>query len=211
MFLFSILFCFLFCFLFFVRPGYKTSGDTRFEYLVKFEGLNYKDCRWEFPDDIDDDQVIKNFRRRCLLPSNAWETKIRPYPRLYKAMEVNKYKNDNLLHPWQVEGVNWLTFNWYNRRGTILADEMGLGKTVQVVATLLRITKEYSRGPFLIVAPLSSLYLYSFYTTIHVTSFLSSSISVFLCFLNLKSLKKTLIFMHVFCLTLQPRLLFVVC
>ena len=30
------------------------------------------------------------------------------------------------------EGLNWLVYCWYNRRGSILADEMGLGKTVQV-------------------------------------------------------------------------------
>eukprot|EP00961_Rhodomonas_salina_P200961 2711070-Rhodomonas_salina.1 len=33
----------------------------------------------------------------------------------------------------QREGVNWLVFNWLQRRGSILADEMGLGKTVQTV------------------------------------------------------------------------------
>ena len=32
------------------------------------------------------------------------------------------------LRAYQLEGVNWLLWNWYNRRSCILADEMGLGK-----------------------------------------------------------------------------------
>jgi hypothetical protein len=62
------------------------------------------------------------------------------------------------LRSYQLEGVNWLLFNWWNKRSCILADEMGLGKTIQSVGFLkmlqdLPATK--IRGPFLIVAPLS--------------------------------------------------------
>ena len=32
------------------------------------------------------------------------------------------------LRGYQLEGVNWLLWNWYNQRSCILADEMGLGK-----------------------------------------------------------------------------------
>ena len=32
------------------------------------------------------------------------------------------------LRDYQLEGVNWLLWNWYNKRPSILADEMGLGK-----------------------------------------------------------------------------------
>ena len=39
----------------------------------------------------------------------------------------------------------------------ILADEMGLGKTVQCVATIASLIHGGNRGPFLIVAPLSTL------------------------------------------------------
>ena len=30
------------------------------------------------------------------------------------------------LREYQLEGVSWLLWNWYNRRPSILADEMGL-------------------------------------------------------------------------------------
>ena len=38
------------------------------------------------------------------------------------------------LMQYQVEGLNWLRFNYYKGKSVILADEMGLGKTIQVVA-----------------------------------------------------------------------------
>jgi hypothetical protein len=48
--------------------------------------------------------------------------------------------------------------NRYNHRSVILADEMGLGKTAQAIAMLDHIWRRESiRGPFLIVAPLSTL------------------------------------------------------
>jgi SNF2 family DNA or RNA helicase len=58
----------------------------------------------------------------------------------------------------QLEGVNWLLWNWWNHRSSILADEMGLGKTIQTTAflhTLWRNELTQNRGPHLIVAPLS--------------------------------------------------------
>ncbi|KAK1896245.1 Chromodomain-helicase-DNA-binding protein 4, partial [Dissostichus eleginoides] len=40
------------------------------------------------------------------------------------------------LHPYQLEGLNWLRFSWAQATDTILADEMGLGKTVQTAVFL---------------------------------------------------------------------------
>jgi hypothetical protein len=37
------------------------------------------------------------------------------------------------LRGYQLEGVNWLTWNWYNKRSCILADEMGLGQFVNTL------------------------------------------------------------------------------
>jgi SNF2 family DNA or RNA helicase len=38
-----------------------------------------------------------------------------------------RFKDGNRLRAYQLEGLNWLVFNWYQRRNSILADEMGLG------------------------------------------------------------------------------------
>uniref|UniRef100_A0A8C3IFF9 Chromodomain-helicase-DNA-binding protein 7 n=1 Tax=Chrysemys picta bellii TaxID=8478 RepID=A0A8C3IFF9_CHRPI len=55
------------------------------------------------------------------------------------------------------ENINWLLFNWYNTRNCILADEMGLGKTIQSITFLYEIYLKGIHGPFLVIAPLSTI------------------------------------------------------
>ncbi|MCB1108792.1 MAG: DEAD/DEAH box helicase, partial [Chlamydiia bacterium] len=59
------------------------------------------------------------------------------------------------LHPYQQEGLNWLSFWSRSKLGGILADEMGLGKTVQVLAFFSQMTV---CRPTLIVVPTSLLF-----------------------------------------------------
>lgn len=47
--------------------------------------------------------------------------------KLYDYEKPHKYKNDNKLRDYQVDGVNWLSSCWYKNHSCILADEMGLG------------------------------------------------------------------------------------
>lgn len=68
------------------------------------------------------------------------------------------FKGSRVLRPYQVEGLNWITSCYYEKRSCILADEMGLGKTVQVVSFIEHLrTEESIRGPYLIVVPLSTI------------------------------------------------------
>ena len=62
------------------------------------------------------------------------------------------------LRSYQLEGLNWMRLHWYLGRNVILGDEMGLGKTAQSLALLQSLRRlEGVQGPFLIVAPLSTL------------------------------------------------------
>ena len=68
------------------------------------------------------------------------------------------YKERKLLREYQLESLNWLIQAWYSKRNVILADEMGLGKTIQSIAFLNHLVNfENCRGPFLVIAPLSTL------------------------------------------------------
>lgn len=79
-------------------------------------------------------------------------------PPYMEIKETPVYKNDNELRSYQLEGLNWLMFCWTNRQSCIIADEMGLGKTVQSVCFLDRLHSYFHiPGPFLVVAPLSTL------------------------------------------------------
>ncbi|KAK9249174.1 SNF2 family N-terminal domain-containing protein [Lipomyces tetrasporus] len=62
-----------------------------------------------------------------------------------------------VLRDYQLAGVEWLISLYENGLNGILADEMGLGKTLQTIAFLAFLREKGSYGPFLIVAPLSTL------------------------------------------------------
>ncbi|CAM9145778.1 unnamed protein product, partial [Lampetra planeri] len=58
---------------------------------------------------------------------------------------------------YQIEGIEWLRMLWENGINGILADEMGLGKTIQCIAHIAMMIEKKVTGPFLVVAPLSTL------------------------------------------------------
>ncbi|KAK2823914.1 hypothetical protein Q5P01_021089 [Channa striata] len=58
---------------------------------------------------------------------------------------------------YQIEGIEWLRMLWENGINGILADEMGLGKTIQCIAHIAMMIEKKVMGPFIVVAPLSTL------------------------------------------------------
>ncbi|XP_018621661.1 lymphoid-specific helicase [Scleropages formosus] len=62
-----------------------------------------------------------------------------------------------IMRWYQVEGIEWLRMLWENGINGILADEMGLGKTIQCIAHIAMMIEKKVLGPFLVVAPLSTL------------------------------------------------------
>lgn len=69
---------------------------------------------------------------------------------------------ENVLRPYQKQGVAWLHFLRANGFGGVLADEMGLGKTLQTLAFLNSLRNEDPRPPaarpHLIVCPTSLVF-----------------------------------------------------
>uniref|UniRef100_A0A8D0L7G0 Chromodomain helicase DNA binding protein 5 n=1 Tax=Sphenodon punctatus TaxID=8508 RepID=A0A8D0L7G0_SPHPU len=165
-----------------LNHSFDKKGDVH--YLIKWKDLPYDQCTWEI-DDIDIPyyenlkQLYWNHRELMLGEETA-----RPPKRLNK--KGRKLKDEKLekppetpivdptvkfdkqpwyidatggtLHPYQLEGLNWLRFSWAQGTDTILADEMGLGKTVQTIVFLYSLYKEgHSKGPYLVSAPLSTI------------------------------------------------------
>lgn len=63
------------------------------------------------------------------------------------------------LKGYQLRGLNWLLGLFDQGINGILADEMGLGKTIQTIAFFGHLAEKYNIwGPFLIVAPASTLH-----------------------------------------------------
>lgn len=69
---------------------------------------------------------------------------------------VPKYFCGN-LRDYQQTGLEWLKLLYDNALSGILADEMGLGKTIQVIALLCHLIEKKQAGPYLIIAPLSTI------------------------------------------------------
>ncbi|KAG6491150.1 hypothetical protein ZIOFF_052483 [Zingiber officinale] len=61
------------------------------------------------------------------------------------------------LKPYQIKGVKWLISLWQNGLNGILADQMGLGKTIQAIGFLAHLKGKGLDGPYMIIAPLSTL------------------------------------------------------
>ncbi|KAL4180565.1 hypothetical protein AMTRI_Chr13g125920 [Amborella trichopoda] len=61
------------------------------------------------------------------------------------------------LKTYQVTGVKWMISLWQNGLNGILADQMGLGKTIQTIGLLTHLKGKGLDGPYMIIAPLSTL------------------------------------------------------
>ena len=128
-------------------------------YLVKWEGKPYEYASWVH--EIKDEKQLKLYRQRNTSSKNVMMSlsKIsKPYGDGPNCIPLPTYKNGNQLRPYQIEALNWLRASYHTKRNAILADEMGLGKTVMCIALLNDIVQNCGvDGPFLIVAPLSTL------------------------------------------------------
>merc|ERR1712141_776673 len=133
------------------------TNITTKHYLVKWRSLPYEDCTWELESDVDP-KKITDFERWRVPPPADCCYKRRPHKKEWKKMDqAPTFLNNNVLRPYQLEGVNWLLFSWYHGNNCLLADEMGLGKTIQSLAFLDGMFQYGIRGPFLVIAPLSTI------------------------------------------------------
>uniref|UniRef100_A0A8C2KJ73 Chromodomain helicase DNA binding protein 6 n=1 Tax=Cyprinus carpio TaxID=7962 RepID=A0A8C2KJ73_CYPCA len=131
------------------------TGEEVTHYLVKWCSLSYEESTWELQEDVD---PVKIREFEDLNATSLILIQERPLPEQWQKLEKSReYRNGNQLREYQLEGMNWLLFNWYNRKNCILADEMGLGKTIQSITFLYEIFLMSLRGPFLIIAPLSTI------------------------------------------------------
>ena len=140
----------------------------RREYLIKWVGVEYEGCTWERVTDpvfakalADAPKELADFERWSVPPRQP-DAAVPERARGASATALQDvtvtFKDANELRPYQLEGCRWLLHCWQQGHGSILADEMGLGKTVQSVTFLESLRSMWGRrGPFLIVAPLSTI------------------------------------------------------
>ncbi|XP_048880655.1 chromodomain-helicase-DNA-binding protein 4 isoform X2 [Brienomyrus brachyistius] len=161
--------------------NHSVDKKNNIHYLIKWRDLPYDQASWESEDmDIQEYDAYKlmywNHRELMMgddgRPSKKLKMKLSRIKKLdrppanpvvdptIKFERQPEYLDSTggTLHPYQLEGLNWLRFSWAQGTDTILADEMGLGKTVQTAVFLYSLYKEgHSKGPFLVSAPLSTI------------------------------------------------------
>jgi hypothetical protein len=125
--------------------------EDNVRYVVKWKGLPFAEMTWEYWRDIKQEAVdeTEDFWRRQQPPSdkviektNLPHPHVREFKKLQESPEFGRSDFDrpilgNLpkdkeedtevkrgfkLREYQLEGVNWLLFNWFNKRSCILAD-----------------------------------------------------------------------------------------
>ncbi|PPR87985.1 hypothetical protein GOBAR_AA32704 [Gossypium barbadense] len=159
-----------------IRPEWTTvdrilacrgDDDDEKEYLVKYKELPYDECYWEFESDISAfEPEIERFNkiqsRSRKSSASRQKSSLQNAVQFKKSKEFQPYEHSpeflsgGSLHPYQLEGLNFLRFSWSKQTHVILADEMGLGKTIQSIAFLASLFEE-NIAPHLVVAPLSTL------------------------------------------------------
>ena len=140
--------------------------------FVKFKGLGYEDAVWIYPPGKDEVERWADYQAAY----DDWAMGsfvISPPPKRDLETRLTKLRSQNFekdvvlkdqpeslvggkLMTYQMEGLNWIYYQWFHRQNAILADEMGLGKTIQVIAFLATLKELHTCWPFLIVVPNST-------------------------------------------------------
>ncbi|CAH2061075.1 unnamed protein product [Thlaspi arvense] len=148
-----------------IRPEWTTvdrilayrEEDGEEQYLVKYKELPYDECYWESEADISTFQnEIQRFKDINSRTRRGKDVDHRRNPKDFQQFDHSPEFLKGLLHPYQLEGLNFLRFSWSKQTHVILADEMGLGKTIQSIALLASLFEE-NLIPHLVIAPLSTL------------------------------------------------------
>jgi chromodomain-helicase-DNA-binding protein 4 len=123
---------------------------------VKFQGLGYDEIVWERPPRPSEVERWNDF----VAAYNEYiagkyfkqpHAKMKEHIQEYRAMDFNKKillqdqpacLTGGKMMEYQLEGLNWLLYNYHQGKNIVLADEMGLGKTIQVIAAIVTLVKE---------------------------------------------------------------------
>ncbi|KAL2051915.1 hypothetical protein ABVK25_007830 [Lepraria finkii] len=139
--------------------------------LIKFKGLGYEDVVWMKPPREEDterwtdfkaayDDWVMGFFIRQPIQKDLRSHLVQMRKQDFEKSLVMKKQPESLtggeMMGYQMDGLNWLYYQWYKQQNAILADEMGLGKTIQVIGFLAALKQVHGCWPFLVVVPNST-------------------------------------------------------
>ena len=139
--------------------------------LVKFKGLGYEDVVWVEPPRPEDKERWEDYRKAydewvmgihvhpppsSTLNSTLSKLRAKDFGTKVKLEQQPESLSGGKLMKYQLEGINWVYYQWFRKQNAILADEMGLGKTIQIIGFLATLVELHNCYPFLIVVPNST-------------------------------------------------------
>ncbi|KKY14409.1 putative chromatin remodeling complex subunit [Phaeomoniella chlamydospora] len=141
------------------------------EAFVKYKGLGYEDALWEKPprpEDTDRWADFKSAYEEWVLVNYIHPPNKRTLQRHLQSVRQQDFEStfvkttqpSNLvggdLMQYQIDGLNWIHYQWFKQQNAILADEMGLGKTIQVISFFSTMIQDHKCWPWLVVVPNST-------------------------------------------------------
>ena len=141
------------------------------EAYVKYKGLGYEDAIWEKPPRPEDGDRWNDFKaayEEWVLVNYVHPPKKKTLYRHLHAIREKHFETElakesqpaNLtggeLMQYQLDGLNWVHYQWFKQKNAVLADEMGLGKTIQVISFFTTMTQDHKCWPWLVVVPNST-------------------------------------------------------
>ncbi|KAG8529480.1 uncharacterized protein KY384_006117 [Bacidia gigantensis] len=139
--------------------------------LVKFKGLGYEDTVWIEPPQPNEAERYQDWKgayeewvlgMHITLPipktlsSHLYRIRKQSFDQHYALKTQPESLTGGKLMDYQLEGINWLHYQWFRQQNAILADEMGLGKTIQIIGFLANLKETHGCWPFLVVVPNST-------------------------------------------------------
>ena len=138
---------------------------------VKYKGLGFEDAIWETPPTYSDTDRFNDFKTayedyvlklHVSIPPQSTLRRHLPNVReqnfegsLMKKSQPSLITGGKMM-TYQLEGLNWLYYQWFINHNAILADEMGLGKTIQLISFFALMVQDHKCWPFLVVVPNST-------------------------------------------------------
>ncbi len=145
------------------------SEKERFEKLQKLlqESKLYSDFLIEKMKKCEENQIIgktgpqKKRKRTSLEDDKLSAKRSKLAQRTFDGQPIPQEQpllvSGGIMRKYQLEGLQWMMNLDQNGINGILADEMGLGKTIQTISLFAHLVELGVRGPFLIIAPLSTI------------------------------------------------------
>ncbi|KAG6331283.1 hypothetical protein ID866_7805 [Astraeus odoratus] len=161
----------------------RTKKKLRLEHIdqviwafIKWDDLGYDEATWDSPPRLGEpgysayEAAFQAFLESRTVSLRKTQKEIAQFSnrssRDYHKYAVDPAKEEQpdlgqdtklKLMKFQIEGLDWLCYNWWIHQPCILADEMGLGKTVQIVMFLGTVIEKFKAAPALVVVPNSTI------------------------------------------------------